>query len=511
MCGILGFITKEKAIGAPERKRWFLNAIRAGVVRGNDGTGMFLVEHDHKGTADWCKMGAPPETFLATEAALARTTAGDWAQYRAVIGHNRSATIGSVNTANAHPFQEGPITLVHNGTLNTTHNLPMPKNQIKGADVDSHMITHNLATHSVKDVVKQLDGAFVLVWHDARDQSVNIVRNEKRPLHMLPLKHHDTLLIASEAEMLWWLTDRSSFTPAGEMYYPESGQWLKFLPDSHKPHVSKLDLHTYVHGWQGGRGRAWDADDDYGPWYGHVGGRGYSRGATGEGPNTGKAPSPPQQGGLYINDAALNRRIPKPLSRTLDDYKLDCRDKLRLEVVTVDPVHGTGSAVVKGRLLDVEGKPWAHLYGLSYEAVKVARDGEIWTVAPNGVKDIGGGLRPVVLARLLSRSSISPQGVSSEVNANPKPSDNSSPKELPNGCTEEVLAFTNAAGEQITKEMWCALTVKGCCYCEEPLLPEFVADVWWTTDTNEPICGDCAAELMDEEVKGDDIDYSKAV
>ena len=37
--------------------------------------------------------------------------------YRAVVGHNRSATRGGITTETAHQFQEGPITIVHNGTL----------------------------------------------------------------------------------------------------------------------------------------------------------------------------------------------------------------------------------------------------------------------------------------------------------------------------------------------------------------------------------------------------------
>jgi hypothetical protein len=164
---------------------------------------------------------------------------------------------------------------------------------------------------------------------------------------------------------------------------------------------------------------------------------------------------------------------------------------------------------VKGRLLDVEGKPWAHLYGLSYEAVKGARNEETWTVAPSGMKDVGGGLRPVVLARLLCRSSRIPQKEAVVVtNDQPAPSSKSLQTESPDGSIE-TMAFYGPAGDEIPVEKWVALTSGGCSLCKEPLMLEFADQVWWDTVDGSPICGDCSIDCIEDE--GDDIDYSKAV
>ena len=43
----------------------------------------------------------------------------EMAQPRAIIGHNRSATIGNITKDNAHPFRKGDLVGVHNGTIHS--------------------------------------------------------------------------------------------------------------------------------------------------------------------------------------------------------------------------------------------------------------------------------------------------------------------------------------------------------------------------------------------------------
>src|SRR5574343_169279 len=99
MCGIVGFITTETDRGAYDRRKFIESALIAGMVRGGNACDFMATEEYRKvfGTS----------VLLST--------------LRAVIGHNRSATVGKSSTANSHPFQEGPITLVHNGTLAATY------------------------------------------------------------------------------------------------------------------------------------------------------------------------------------------------------------------------------------------------------------------------------------------------------------------------------------------------------------------------------------------------------
>lgn len=518
MCGIVGFITTESAIGAYDRKRWFVNALRADVVRGEHGTGVFFVRHK-QGTdpVDWCKIGNNPDALLNDKAGEARL--GDavrFDDFRAVIGHNRAATIGNVSTANAHPFQEGPITLVHNGTLNTMHNLPTKKGTLhKDVSVDSHVICHNLATHSVEEVIGKLDGAFVLVWHDSRDQSVNIIRNVQRPIHLLPLKYHHTILLASEAEMLWWLTQRSPFHHDDTILRPEPGQLLKFLPGTGAeglvPTTTRIKLvHEYPKNYvpwsgRGNYGRAWDYDEyDDIPY------------ADREGSNTGKVPRAPHTatGEPFIDQKALDRKIPRPIVKTLDQYDLNQRDKLRMAVTAVTKVHGTNNAIVIGRLIDLEPQVLTmHLYGLLYDAVlPAASNHETWTVAPVGMKSLGQG-SPVVLGRLLARSSTSRPAATTTPPTETSPSSEvSSPasstseddvteeewNRLPRETQLKILNeidYYDPHGSPVEYDEWLNLVAGGCDICTKKLDPFRSDEMLWDSENLKPICAECAPSV----------------
>jgi hypothetical protein len=116
--------------------------------------------------------------------------------------------VGAVKDHTAHPFTEGDITLVHNGTLNNKWNLP------KGSQysVDSQAICAALNTHSPAEIVKLMKGAWSLVWWDARDKTLNFLRNDERPMHFLSSEKDGYCLFGSEALMLKWLAVRNGLS-----------------------------------------------------------------------------------------------------------------------------------------------------------------------------------------------------------------------------------------------------------------------------------------------------------
>ena len=167
-------------------------------VRGADSTGVFGV--DKLGNADYLKQKGDP--FLLINTPEYREFNNNMFQnYRFVIGHNRKATIGTVSDETAHPFQEGNIVLVHNGTLLNHKDITDEE-----VTVDSHAITHAISLKGYKDTLKELQGAFTLVWYDATDKCLRFVRNDQRPLHIIETK--TLYLLSSEATLAEWIAGR---------------------------------------------------------------------------------------------------------------------------------------------------------------------------------------------------------------------------------------------------------------------------------------------------------------
>lgn len=258
MCGIVGFITAETSKCLTDRQRFMRDGLIMDTLRGDDATGIFMVPHawtkatkqDEK-VAYFYKKAVPGHTFVnSSDYARELYPIRDW---RAVIGHNRAATRGRRDDANAHPFQEGPVSLVHNGTLTTTYGLPVDQWELNrrrpaadAVSVDSHVLCHNLSVatpEAADEVFGKVRGAFALVWNDARDESVNIIRNDQRPLHMAYAKDEDTLYIMSESEMMYALCRRGGIK-LHNIFYPKPGVWMKWLPDTpiRSPIVKEVEL-----------------------------------------------------------------------------------------------------------------------------------------------------------------------------------------------------------------------------------------------------------------------------
>ena len=117
---------------------------------------------------------------------------------RAIIGHNRSATSGTVIQENAHPFENDSIVGVHNGTLTSKYRL---LDQAKFR-VDSENLYHHMDQKGLKDTLDNLQGAWSLVWWDKLDETLNFLRNDQRPMFKAWSIDHKSLYAASERWML---------------------------------------------------------------------------------------------------------------------------------------------------------------------------------------------------------------------------------------------------------------------------------------------------------------------
>lgn len=116
-----------------------------------------------------------------------------------LLGHNRAATIGKVSRANAHPFEiDGTVVGAHNGSLTNKFDLP---NHAK-YDTDSEAIFANIENQGAEKTIPMLSGAWSLVWYDNQEETLNLIRNEERPMCCAFSEDLKTLFMASEAWMI---------------------------------------------------------------------------------------------------------------------------------------------------------------------------------------------------------------------------------------------------------------------------------------------------------------------
>lgn len=203
MCGVVGMLVTGAA--SESELSLFKGLLLVDQIRGYHATGVAKV-NTRTNTVAIYKKAMDATDFLASQEAKDFL---DNDKVQIYMGHNRFATMGNKGAdENAHPFQHEHITMVHNGGVD-----PFGLELLEGLHevaVDSHMVCMTIAKHGIKKAVEEhLVGAFALVWWDAKERSLNFIRNQERPLYM-GITTGGALVWASEKGMLDVYLDRSS-------------------------------------------------------------------------------------------------------------------------------------------------------------------------------------------------------------------------------------------------------------------------------------------------------------
>jgi len=209
MCGNWGMITETNG---SNMQKFMWQGLYLDALRGMDSTGLMTL--DTLGDITITKKAMPAADFLNLKAVDDQL--GD-SFNRVFIGHNRAATRGAVNNNNAHPFQHGHITMVHNGSLHGFAKLPDADKFI----VDSEAVAHSIMKIGAEETLKLLDGAFALVWWDDESKLLNFARNSERPLTLAKIKDKNTVIWGSEESMLNYVSNRSGLVIEDSWELPE--------------------------------------------------------------------------------------------------------------------------------------------------------------------------------------------------------------------------------------------------------------------------------------------------
>lgn len=236
MCGLVGIITKNANGFGIDECDLFTNMVQMDTIRGEDSTGVFGVDKENKvdivkaDTNGWqftqCKNYKEFEQRI-------------YSNYRIVVGHNRAATKGAVTAANAHPFREEHIILVHNGTIYNKDELD------KTVDVDSHAICKALAKADAAEALESIHGPFALVWYDTKLKMLNLARNNDRPLWLLEYPNFWTF--ASEPGLPYWLNGRASKKSIGNPKIIPIKKIMQVSLDNLDGGFSEIEYENYVY------------------------------------------------------------------------------------------------------------------------------------------------------------------------------------------------------------------------------------------------------------------------
>lgn len=162
-----------------------------------------------------------------------------------VVTHARAPTKGSNDLEFVHPHRTKHITGVHNGTMHRV------MDKTVGADEsDSGAIFAAIAEHGVEQFIKESRGAYSLVWLDAKDGTLNFLRNDQRPMVMASIgwgagTSVSTMYFASELSQLHYVLARDGVKlDTVKFESPKPWQHVRFPMDV-KHQIVPIDMKQY--------------------------------------------------------------------------------------------------------------------------------------------------------------------------------------------------------------------------------------------------------------------------
>lgn len=210
MCGIVGIVSKYTNGFSGKEADVFRDMLFVDTLRGFDSTGVFGVSNTSNVVVHKDAINGPD--FIKTNDFINFRNTGI-SSGKIMVGHNRAATRGIINAANAHPFYipitgsdrdpQDHIILVQNGTWKGDHK------QIKDTEVDTEVIAHILAEEEdIEKALHKINAAYALVWYNTKTQKLYLVRNDERPL-CIAYTEDDGLVFASEINTILWACSRN--------------------------------------------------------------------------------------------------------------------------------------------------------------------------------------------------------------------------------------------------------------------------------------------------------------
>lgn len=189
MCGLVGVAGNVTSIS----DKIFRTLLILDTLRGEHSTGVAAIRKNTEEVYLAKQLGNPFELFNDKRYDTAVNSIN-----KVLIGHNRFATRGAVNKANAHPFENDLVVGAHNGTLDNKYSL-VDHNLF---DTDSEALYNHIKEKGLSDLLSIMKGAWALTWWNKEEETLNLLRNSQRSLYLCYSKDESTVYWASEDWML---------------------------------------------------------------------------------------------------------------------------------------------------------------------------------------------------------------------------------------------------------------------------------------------------------------------
>lgn len=200
MCGLAGIVGRDIE---KKHREMFIDLLGVTYLRGHHSTGVFTAQPlSKKDLMKIKRMTVASPSFIQIDLTEKNGSIlnDPWADL--MMGHCRSATVGDINKANAHPFDTNSLVGAHNGTLNDFWSWGN-----KGVDeekTDSQIMFERMDKKGIEEVLKDMTptSAWAISIYLKKTRKLILARNKHRPLYISFVKDAGVMFWSSEYEML---------------------------------------------------------------------------------------------------------------------------------------------------------------------------------------------------------------------------------------------------------------------------------------------------------------------
>ena len=220
----------------------FREMLIADTIRGDDSTGMCSLVGKKKLTI--FKEPYDGVTFVYQRPFISNIEKNK-GNHKFLLGHNRAATVGSIDKDSAHPFLFSGLCGVHNGTIYDFGKWENKDLDMHNYKVDSQQLYYLINKYGLKETLDEVNGAYALSYYDIKNKSMNFVRNSERPLWFAHT--HEGMFWASERDMLEWILRRNRIYSGTYEMLPEHTLWSFDVDDTKTRRELKDVGKSYTH------------------------------------------------------------------------------------------------------------------------------------------------------------------------------------------------------------------------------------------------------------------------